>query len=174
MRQILKKLIKRILYGKGLTQNYKIGNFKFHNTLIDTMVPDLVSIGDNFISAPGSRIIAHDASLFVNFNVYRVEKVTVGNNVFLGANAIILPGVTVGDNVIIGAGSVVTKDIPANSIVVGNPAKVVGSPEEYYQKCLEKSVLVTAPSSFEKLWRNERLNHDDIYKFRQIVNEKLS
>ena len=50
--------------------------------------------------------------------------VNIGNNVWIGAGAIILPGVSIGDNSVIGAGSVVTKDIPNNSIAVGNPAKV--------------------------------------------------
>ena len=49
----------------------------------------------------------------------------IGNDVWVGANSVILPGVTIHDGAIIGAGSVVTKDIPANAIAVGNPAKVV-------------------------------------------------
>lgn len=51
--------------------------------------------------------------------------VTIGDNVWIGANTSILPGVTIGDHVVIGAGSVVTKDIPANSLAVGNPCHVV-------------------------------------------------
>lgn len=51
--------------------------------------------------------------------------VTIGNNVWIGGGAIILPGVTIGDNTTIGAGSVVSKSIPANSLAVGNPARVI-------------------------------------------------
>ena len=47
------------------------------------------------------------------------------NNVWIGAGAIILPGVTIGNNVVIGAGSVVTKNIPAYSLAVGNPCRVI-------------------------------------------------
>lgn len=53
------------------------------------------------------------------------SPITLGNNVWVGGNSIILSGVTIGDNSIIGASSVVTKDIPANCIAVGNPAKVI-------------------------------------------------
>lgn len=51
--------------------------------------------------------------------------ITVGNNVWIGANVVVLPGVTIGDNCVIGAGSVVNKDIPANSLAVGNPCHIV-------------------------------------------------
>jgi len=53
------------------------------------------------------------------------KPINVGNNVWIGGNVVILAGVTIGDNVTIGAGSVVVKDIPSNSIAVGNPCKVI-------------------------------------------------
>ncbi|KRE63909.1 maltose acetyltransferase [Arthrobacter sp. Soil736] len=53
------------------------------------------------------------------------KPITIGDNVWLGGGAIVLPGVTIGDNSVIGAGAVVTRDVPANSIAVGNPARVV-------------------------------------------------
>lgn len=51
--------------------------------------------------------------------------VIIGSNVWIGGGSVILPGVTIGDNSVIGAGSVVTKPIPANSLVVGNPARII-------------------------------------------------
>lgn len=54
-------------------------------------------------------------------------KIKIGNNVYIGNRALILPGVTIGNDVIIGAGSVVAKSVKDNSIVVGNPAKFVGT-----------------------------------------------
>ncbi len=53
------------------------------------------------------------------------DECTIGNNVYIGAGAVIMNPVNIGDNVIIGAGSVVTKDIPSNCIVAGNPAKII-------------------------------------------------
>lgn len=53
------------------------------------------------------------------------KPITIGNNVWLGGGAIVLPGVTIGDNTVVGAGAVVAKDLPANVIAVGNPARVI-------------------------------------------------
>lgn len=53
--------------------------------------------------------------------------VKIGRNCWIGAGAVILPGVTIGDNTVIGAGSVVTRDIPENSVAVGNPCRVLRS-----------------------------------------------
>ena len=54
-----------------------------------------------------------------------VQDITIGNNVWIGANVTILSGVTIGDNAVIGAGSVVTKDIPTNTLAYGVPCKVI-------------------------------------------------
>ena len=51
--------------------------------------------------------------------------VHIGENVWIGAGAVVVPGVTIGDNSVIGAGSVVTRDIPANVVAVGNPCRVL-------------------------------------------------
>jgi maltose O-acetyltransferase len=63
-----------------------------------------------------------------------VTTTTIGDDVFLGAAAIVLAGVTIGNRVIIGAGSVVTKDVPDNSVVAGNPARVICTVDEYLKK----------------------------------------
>ncbi|GHE20262.1 hypothetical protein GCM10017767_07830 [Halomonas urumqiensis] len=53
------------------------------------------------------------------------EPITIEDNVWLGGGVIVLAGVTIGENSVIGAGAVVTKDIPANVVAVGNPARVI-------------------------------------------------
>jgi maltose O-acetyltransferase len=60
--------------------------------------------------------------------------ITVGNHVWIGAGVQVMPGVTIGDNVVIGGGSVVVKDIPSNSVAVGNPCKVVRAITDEDQK----------------------------------------
>jgi maltose O-acetyltransferase len=53
------------------------------------------------------------------------ELATIGNNVWLGGGVIVCPGVTIGDNTVVGAGAVVVRDLPANVVAVGNPARIV-------------------------------------------------
>ncbi len=66
--------------------------------------------------APRVHILAHDASTKIFLDYTKISNVKIGNNVFIGAGAIILPGSIIEDNVIIGAGSIVSKRIPANSV----------------------------------------------------------
>lgn len=58
------------------------------------------------------------------------RPIVIGDNVWIGGGAIVLPGVTIGDNSVIGAGAVVTRDVPANVVAVGNPARVIRSIDE--------------------------------------------
>lgn len=114
------------------------------SSLIDTTRPSLVTIGDNCYMNKGFTILTHDwvTKVFIQSGrkfLPSSGRVTIGNNVSFGQNVMILKGVTIGDNCFIGAGSIVNKDIPANSIAVGYPCKVIMSLEEYYQKRLKKS-----------------------------------
>lgn len=59
---------------------------------------------------------------------------TIGNNVYIGNNTLVMSGVTIGDNVLVAAGSVVTKSVPNDVVVGGNPARIICSRMEYYQR----------------------------------------
>lgn len=62
---------------------------------------------------------------FVEFDIPSAKRVTIGNDVWIGRNAIVLSGVSIGDGAVVGAGAVVTKDVPPYGIVAGNPAKLI-------------------------------------------------
>ena len=110
------------------------------NTIaIDFSRPSLVEIGDNVRINLGFTLMTHDWSTMVFRKVYKdfvssSGRVKIGSNVYFGRWCTVLKGVTIGDNCIIGYGSVVTKNIPANSVAIGRPAKVICTLDEYYQK----------------------------------------
>ena len=97
----------------------------FNLTLVDDTdiyVGDNVMFGPNVTVATAGHPVDPDLRRKVaQFNI----PVRIGNNVWIGAGAVILPGVTIGDDSVIGAGSVVTKDIPAGVVAVGNPCRVL-------------------------------------------------
>ena len=111
-------------YGKQISVGKRFfANFNF--TVLDEAP---VTIGDDCFIGPNVSIYTACHSIDpVERNSRRewAEPVTIGDNVWIGGSVTILPGVTIGDNVTIGAGSVVTKDIPSNSVAVGNPCKVI-------------------------------------------------
>ena len=114
----------------------KIGkNFRRNeHCIIDQSHCWLIEIGNDVTLAPRVHILAHDASTKRMLGYTLIGKVSIGNDVFIGAGSIILPNVTIGNNVIIGAGSVVTHSIPDNSVAVGNPAKVITTYQDYQRK----------------------------------------
>lgn len=83
-----------------------------------------ITIGDETQIAANVQLISNNHDL-EDRNVITCKPVTIGRRVWIGAGATILPGITIGDNAVVGAGSVVTKDVEANTIVGGNPAKFI-------------------------------------------------
>lgn len=118
----------------------------------------LIEIGDRVTLAPRVHILAHDASTKRSLGYTALGGVKIGNDVFVGAGTIILPNVEIGDRVVIGAGSIVSRSIPSNSVAVGNPARVVGSYEDYVAK--RKKQMEVMPC------------YDESYTIGKITTEK--
>lgn len=114
------------------------------NTPLTAVRPHMVSIGSNVVVMPGclmmsaggitiddgAMIAANVQLISNNHDLYERHVITckpvhIGKNAWIGAGATILPGVTVGDNAVVGAASVVTKNVAADTIVAGNPAKII-------------------------------------------------
>lgn len=114
----------RVDYGQNIT----IGKNFYAN--FDCVMIDVapIKIGDNAMFGP--RVCLYTAGHPIDPTVRNSglefgTSITIGNNVWIGGSAVVNPGVTIGDNVVIGSGSVVTKDIPSNTIAVGNPCRVI-------------------------------------------------
>ena len=92
--------------------------------------PYLITLGDRVAISGGTKFATHDASVWLmrpeRPAVQSFGTITIGSNTFIGENCIILSNATIGAHCIVGAGSVVRGHIPDNSVVVGNPASVVG------------------------------------------------
>ena len=129
---IIKKIKLKRLQRKGLVIGKNLNIEK--GVIIDSSIPFLIEIGNNVTLAPYVHILAHDASTKIVLGYSKIGKVIIGNNVFIGAKSIILPYVKIGNNVVIGAGTIVSKDIPDNSVVVGNPGKKIMDMETFKNK----------------------------------------
>ncbi|MBO5699020.1 MAG: sugar O-acetyltransferase [Bacteroidaceae bacterium] len=108
--------------------NIEVGNEFFMNMNCVILDGAKVTFGNHVFIGPNSGFYTAGHPLNKdqrNVGLEYAKPITVGNNVWIGAQVCVLPGVTIGDNVVIGAGSVVTKDIPANVLAYGNPCRVV-------------------------------------------------
>ncbi len=111
-------------YGKYIFLGDNV-NINFGCVILDC---NEVHIGDNVMFGPCVQVYAahHPIDAFERIKGSEISSpVHIGNRVWIGGGAIILPGVSIGDNTTIGAGSVVTKDVPANVVAAGNPARVI-------------------------------------------------
>jgi len=139
------ELFIKYLRKRGVTIGKNVLFRDPRTTGIDLSRACLIHIGDNIDINTHFTIMTHDFGNFVFRNLFSdyinsSGAVTLGNNIYIGTHVIILKGVSIGDNCIIGAGSVVTKDIPANSVAVGVPCRVVSSIEAYYKKRKQKGL----------------------------------
>ena len=156
--KLIKRIIFKIMYGPRSDSNSFIKHLRkrgcnigenccFYSprtTLIDSVRTDWISIGKYTKITSGVVILAHDYSHSVLVGVHNEillgggYHTTIGENCFIGMNAIIMPGVHIGNNCIVGTGAVVTKDIPDNMVVAGNPAKIIMNIDEFYEKRKKK------------------------------------
>ncbi len=97
-----------------------------------------IQIGHNFRMGPGVGLISANHNIDDYDQWVETLPITIGNNVWIGMNAVILPSVKIGDNVVIGANSVVRTDIPSNSIASGNPCQVIKEKPPYKGKDYSK------------------------------------
>ena len=100
--------------------------------------PFLFRIGDRVLITAGVRFVTHDGAVWPLRREFpkidRIGPIVVGNDCFVGMNAILLPGVTIGDSSVVGAGAVVNRDVPPRTIVAGVPARPVCTIDEYFAK----------------------------------------
>jgi maltose O-acetyltransferase len=111
-------------YGTNVSLGTKVF-FNFNCVVLDVMA---VTIGNNVLFGPSVQLYTATHPIRATERRLWLESakpITIGSDVWVGGGAIICPGVTIGDRTIIGAGSVVTRDIPADVIAVGNPARVI-------------------------------------------------
>lgn len=103
------------LYGMDIHPKARIGN----GAKLDKTYPKGIHIDEGTYVGSGALIFSHDYCRGLHVDT------KIGKRCFIGMNSIILPGITIGDHAIVGAGAVVTKNVPANTIVAGNPAKTI-------------------------------------------------
>ena len=98
----------------------------------------LISIGNDTVIAKDASILVHDGSTRKHIGYSRLSPVTIGARVFIGTYVVVLPGVTIGDDAVIGAGSIVCRDVPARTVVAGNPARPISSLDDYVAEHTER------------------------------------
>lgn len=181
-----------ICKGVKIESNVNIGDYTYIN--LDTTVDSNVNIGKycsiskNVFIAPGTHEYKYVTTHPILFNLFwrkqmnilekdnyikkigKQDSITnIGNDVWIGLNAIIMRGITIGDGAVIGAGAVVTKDVEPYSIVVGNPAKHI--------KYRFESTYVEELKNMQKKWWDyspEELaeRFEDMYNIKDFIEKK--
>ena len=139
---------------------YSMGENVFFQPRIIPSDPKLIKFHNNIVVTSNVTFVNHDVfhlglkSLGKGDYQYLQYPIEIMDNVFIGCNSTILGNVKIGPNAVVAAGSVVTKDVPPNSVVAGNPARVIESFDEFHEK-RKKEVT---NNSIESCW--ERFNKE--------------
>lgn len=170
LKDIIRRLTGEIPTSTLVKRGLKVGTDfnRQQGCYIDPTHCFLIEIGNNVTFSIRVTVMAHDASTKKILGYTKIGRVTVGNNVFVGANTTILPGVHIGNNVVIGAGSVVTLSIPDNTVALGNPAKVICSLENYREKWTTEQI-------FDKSYRfSKALTTEKILEMREATADGIA
>ena len=157
------------LISMGMTVGKNFG--RLNGVILDPSHCWLITIGDNVTMAPRVHILCHDASTKTFLNYTKIGRVTIGDNVFIGAESVVLPGVTIGSNVIIGANSTVTHDVPDGVVVAGSPARVICTLEEYLAK--ERSRMESAPCYGEEYTLRQNVSMEKRMEQKAALDGKI-
>ena len=139
--------------------NIKIGKNFYANYNCTILDGATITIGDNVMFAPNVSLLGITHPVDPKYRRRGVFSlpISIGDNVWIGANSVVMPNVKIGNNVVIGAGSVVTKDIPDNCIAVGNPCRVLRELNDddkvYYYK--DRKFSDEFHQYIEEFWANE-------------------
>ena len=178
IKKLLKKIRNKIIMEMDIDSLKKIGlkvgeNFNMQrDCIIDPSHCWLIEIGDNVTLAPRVHILAHDASTKFALNYTKIGRVSIGNNVFIGANTTILPNVHIGDNVIIGANSLVCKNLESNKVYAGNPAREICTYDDYIKKNSEKMKKVPIYGD-EYTLRNKKITNEMKQKMKDELKNSI-
>ena len=172
LKRLIKEKTRRRYLQNLIAKGLKLGK---NVAIIDDFFFDpshcyLISIGDNCTICPNVKLIAHDASTKRILGYTKIGKIEIRDNCFIGDSAIILPGVTIGPNSIVGAGSVVTEDVPPNTVVAGNPAKIICSLEEYVNKVEQ---MKKGKKVFGKEYLIDNLNQEKLDELLKSVSNSI-
>lgn len=179
LRKIIKKILRqhkasskdfvKYLRKKGVVVGEGVSIFDPQSVFIDSTRPCLLEIGNDVQITRGVTILTHGYDWSVLKGKYGeicgpAGKVKIGNNVFIGMQATILKGVTIGNNVIIGANSLVNKNVPDNTVVAGNPAKVIMTIDEYYEKRKKKQFFEAKELACEYYKKYNKIPPKEVFR----------